>query len=275
MAPTKKISGHIFTYSRKARDIISSISGKYLRDFGIDGISINLFTCVDELIKNAVKANYKFILIYEAIYEKLRECYPDRPVAEIEEEIAGILKVQDSYDHIARDILSERNISSEVREILDQESKLLNIKNRAYAEKREITPAEREVFPSLEKLGGIKEAVKKHNVKIILKMEANTDFFYIEVTNTAPILTHDLNRIYEKRDSYRLCRAEGREMEFFINHLDTSESGFGLGYATIDSILFNWGLNPERSLNIISSIDTTIMLTIPIEEIKRESTKVK
>lgn len=267
----KKISGQIQTYSRKARDAVTKMAERFLADYGISGISMNLFTCVDELIKNAVKANYKFILIHDEIFSRMNESYKNFSPNDIEVEIKDLLKIQESFDHMAGDILSEKNLSYDVRQILNEESRVLNIKNRAYKEGRNLTDSERNEIASYEGICAMKSRGKDLGVKIILKIQANTDYFYIEVTNTAPILTSDLNRIYAKRDEYRKYRDQGKECEFFVNNLDTSESGFGLGYATIDSILYNWGLDPERALTIISSIDTTILLSLPIDELKKES----
>jgi hypothetical protein len=106
--------------------------------------------------------------------------------------------------------------------------------------------------------------MKKNNIKIIIQVQADNNYLYFEVTNTAPILTKDLNRIYTIRDTFNTYRDEGREQEFFINNLDTSEGGFGLGYATIDCILNDWELDPFRALSIISSINTTVLLSLPI-----------
>jgi hypothetical protein len=77
-----------------------------------------------------------------------------------------------------------------------------------------------------------------------------------------------LNRIYEKRDEYKMYRQQGREQDFFINNIDTSDSGFGLGYATIDSFLANLGLEPENAITIISANNTTAMLTIPLAALR-------
>ena len=86
----------------------------------------------------------------------------------------------------------------------------------------------------------------------------------MEVTNSSPILESDLRRIYEKRDEFRKCREEDRQQEFFLNNLDTSESGFGLGYATIDSYLTDLGLEPYSTIQIIAAADTTVILSLPI-----------
>ncbi len=266
----RKITGYIYSYSKKSRDMVSEMAEKFLSRAGINEISANLFSCVDELVKNAVKANYKFLLIRDRIYRQLSEEYPDKPGTDIASEINDIVKVQESFDHIAKDIINTGNISHLVREILNEEAKYLNIKNRAYRENRNYTDEEQNVITSLKLLNSIKKKIRENGIRIILKIEADEDFIYIEVTNTAPILSADLHRIHEKRDELKKYRDRGEEHLFFINNLDTTESGFGLGYAKIDMILHDWGLEPQRAAAIISSIDTTVMLTLPVAQLRRE-----
>jgi hypothetical protein len=159
-----------------------------------------------------------------------------------------------------------------VREILDEESKLLTIKNTAYLEKREYTAREKEIISGLDKINSIRKKIKERNIKIMLRIQADSDYMYIDVTNTAPILTRDIKRIHEKRDEHRRYRDEGREHEFFIDNIDTSESGFGLGYAKIDAILNSWGITNIMAITIISAINTTVMMILPVD-ILREHLK--
>ncbi len=264
----KKITGYVKTYSREARDRIIGVVERFLQNAGVEDISTGLFSCVDELIKNAVKANYKFLLIYENLFKNFLEQYPDKSSSDIKNEIFGIVKEQASYDFMANGILEEHEISKLVREILSEEAHYLKIKNKAYAENREFTKEEQDRVNSFSRINNIRKKLKEHDIQVVIKVQDDADYLYIEVTNTAPILTADLERIYNKRDEYKKYRDQGKEHEFFINNLDTSESGFGLGYATIDSFLANWGLNTDKSLRIISSIDTTVMLSLPIDEIQ-------
>ncbi|MCX7678827.1 MAG: hypothetical protein N2316_06375 [Spirochaetes bacterium] len=264
MARKKKVTGIIQIYSKKARDQIYEIGLMFAKEAGIPNVTDDVFACVDELIKNAVKANYKFLLVVQNIAAQMKKEHPDKNDEEIQKEIFNILKNRQTYDRIATKIISENYISEKVREILSQEGKYLNIRNRAYVEGRDYTPEERKKIAALTDFLEIRRQLKEKDIKIILKIEGDDDFIYIEVTNTAPILTRDLNRIYEKRDEYKIYREQGREQEFFINNIDTSDSGFGLGYATIDSFLAKLGLNPEHAITIISANNTTAMLTIPI-----------
>jgi hypothetical protein len=268
MAPKKKVTGIIQVYSRKARDQIFGIGLKFSQDAGITGVTEDLFACVDELIKNAVKANYKFLLVVERIAQNLQQQNGEKSREQIQKDIFGILKDKQTYDRMASEIISHEHISEQVRTILNQEGKYLNIRNKVYAEKRDYSEEEKKTIAGLTEFLKIRKQLKEKEIKIILKIEGNEDFVYIEVTNTAPIMTHDLNRIYEKRDEYKIYRTEGREHEFFINNIDTTDSGFGLGYATIDSFLSNMGLNPDNSITIISANNTTAMLSIPLSPLR-------
>jgi len=268
MVPKKKVTGIIQIYSKKARDQIFNIGKKFALDAGITEMVEDIFACVDELIKNAVKANYKFLLVVEKISENLKKQYRDMSPQEVQKHIFEILKDKQTYDRMASEIISQDYISEKVREILNQEGRYLNIRNKVYAEKRDYTEEEKKKITTLTDFLHIRRQLKEKDIKILLKMEGNEDFVYIEVTNTAPIMTHDLNRIYEKRDEYKICRNEGREQDFFINNIDTTDSGFGLGYATIDSFLSNMGLDPDSSITIISANNTTAMVSIPLAALR-------
>jgi len=52
-----QVKGYIQVYSRKTRDQIMKAGGKILSAAGLEGMTSDLFACVDELIKNAVKAD--------------------------------------------------------------------------------------------------------------------------------------------------------------------------------------------------------------------------
>lgn len=261
----RQTKGYIQIYSRKARDQIIKAGQKFLEEAGLGMLSSELFACVDELIKNAVKANYKFLLIRERIFEQYRQTWPDKSDAEIDTDINDIVKFPESFNHLAEDILARENLSETVRAILNEESRLLTIKNRAYAEKRGYTEDEKTVIRGLTHIAAIRQKIKDKDIRVLLRIMTDDHYIYIDITNTAPILSRDLQRIHDKRDEHLRCKQEGREHEFFINNIDTSESGFGLGYAKIDVILNNWGLENEQAVTIISAINTTVMLTLPLE----------
>lgn len=264
----RQIKGFIQIYSRQTRDRIVEAGQAILRQAGLEVLSTELFACVDELIKNAVKANYKYLLLREQIHERFRQIWPDKTEREIDEDIDDLVRLPERFNRIAGEILDSGDISSVVRDILNEESCLLTIKNRAYGEGRPCTAGEKALIEGLGKISRMRAAIRERNIRVILRIQVDDHFIYIEVTNTAPILKRDLNRIHEKRDEHRRYRDAGREHEYFVDYIDTSESGFGLGYAKIDVILNSWGLGEMDPITIISSINTTVMLTLPLEELR-------
>jgi hypothetical protein len=270
MSQREKVSGIIQVYSKQARDQITTIGLDFLRKAQITDCAEDIFACVDELIKNSVKANYKFLLIVEKLHEKLSHENPGKPSGEIDKIINDLIKNKDNFDKIALDIIKTEDIGPTVREILNEESIHLAIKNQTYEENRDYTEEEKKKISMLTKLQKIRYGMKERDIKILINIETDGEYLYIEVTNTAPIMAKDLDRIHVKREEYLQYRLAGKEYEFFINNIDTSESGFGLGYAKIDSFLANLGLDTVSSVTIVSASNTTVMLILPIKIIRNK-----
>ena len=263
-----RITGIIRHYTRKARDQIYNAGLAIFKAAGVEQHLDDIGACVDELIKNAVKANYKHLLIVEALQRQFRLQYKDKTEAQVQEYIKDILKDKIQFDTLASIVLKKENIAQKVREVLNQEGTFLLIKNKAFNENRSLTNDEIESIKTLKLFLALQQKIKQYDIKVILKIELRDNYIYIEITNTAPILSHDLQRIYSKREEYRKYKEEGREYEFFINNIDTSDSGFGLGYAKIDSYLYNLGIDPDKAVTVISINNTTAMLSIPVESLK-------
>lgn len=263
----KKVIGIIQVYSKRSRDQIQTIITNFINKAGLPESSKQLYSCIDELIKNAVKANYKFVLILDILYKQIKEKNPELNDAEINKKIDDIVKNKDKYDEIADKIAEESGVSKTVRSILNEESKLLKIKNKVYDENRSYSDEEKQQLTALSQLNMIRNELDRRDVKVIIKVEFENDFLFIEVTNTAPILGKDMKRIHDKRDEFKTYLGTGREYEFFMNNLDTSESGFGLGYATIDSFLSDLGLDPYKTIQLLAASDTTIIMSIPVGQL--------
>jgi hypothetical protein len=265
----KKITGVIQTYSRKAREQIISSAKEIFREAGAESAADDIFSCIDELIKNAVKANYKFVFILKCLAERLRQEDLSSTESVINERMNSIIKDKPRYDAIAAEITANSDVSKCVRNVLNEESVLIRLKNKTFVEKRDYTDDERAKIEGLRDLQDMRIELDKRNMKVRIIMEKDDAFIYIEVTNNAPIMDKDLSRIYDKREEYKVFRDEGREQEFFLNNLDTSDSGFGLGYATIDSFLGAMGLDPFKSIQIIAASNTTVILSLPIDTLKK------
>ncbi|MBN1499637.1 MAG: hypothetical protein JW982_05760 [Spirochaetes bacterium] len=264
----KKVSGEIQIYSKKARTQIVEIGKNIFSQSGLDRYFNDVVACVDELIKNAVKANYKFVLISNKIFENVVDENPGISESEAWEKVYEIIRNKEEYDRLSANIAETEKISNQVREILNQESIHLRLKNKIFDQKRAYTPEEIEKISGLTDLQKIRKELNGKDIKIIVKFETDDQFIFIEVTNTAPIMAKDLNRIYDKRDEFKIYRDDHREQDFFIKNLDTSDSGFGLGYATIDSFLCNMGLDPYKTIQLLAASDTTVILSFPVEEMR-------
>lgn len=263
-----EIQGTIETYSMRERDTLIKSINRILQHSGISTFSEDILSCVDELIKNSIKANYKFILIREYIMKNIIEDFPALEEPEYEEILNEMTFTRISFDTMAMEFMQQQDISKLVRQALNEEGKYQKIINRACREKRDLSDEEKATLADQKTFLQIREKLQKYKINIAYRIHVIEGNVYFEITNTAPILTRDLKRIHDKRDEFRRCFTEGREHEFFINNIDTSESGFGLGYAKIDSFLYNFGLEPEESSAIIAAGDTTVMLILPVEKLK-------
>ncbi len=267
----RKVSGYINIYSKKVKDQIRQVGENFFMSEGLPEVSDQLFPCIDELIKNAVKANYKFILIMDKLREQVKKENPSLQGAEFSKAILAILHDKVRFEKMAEPIIEQEALTNEVRRILNEESSHIKIRDKMYSEHRAMTEEEIAVVENLRYLTSIKTKLKNSRIKIILKIECDGEFIFIEVTNTAPILANDLRRIHDKRDEFKKYVEEGRAHEFFIFNMDTSDAGFGLGYATIDSILSSVGLDPYTTIQILAASDTTVMLSIPIAHLKKKA----
>ncbi len=267
----KKITGQVQAYSKRTREDLLKIGEYLFETAGIKNVFREVYSCVDELIKNAVKANYKYLLIIDQLEKKLKKENPDFSDEKIKDMVELIVKNKSEYDREAEKILKIEKISNFVREVLNEEAIQIRIKNKIYDQKRDYTDEEFNTLKGLKKINMIRHEMKKRSIDVLVKYDLDEDYIYIEVTNTSPILETDLRRIYAKRDEFKLCVEENRQQEFFLNNLDTSESGFGLGYATIDSYLSDIGLVPYNTIQIIAAMDTTVILSLPIEKLKERA----
>jgi uncharacterized secreted protein with C-terminal beta-propeller domain len=165
MAAKKKVTGIIQIYSKKARDQVFGIGLKFAKEAGIPEVTEDLFACVDELIKNAVKANYKFLLVVDKIAGQLLKKNPDKTPDQIKQNIFDILKDRQTYDRLASQIITNEYISEKVRHILSQEGKYLSIRNRVYAENRDYTEEEKKKISELKEFLDIRRQLKEQDIK--------------------------------------------------------------------------------------------------------------
>ena len=91
MNKKKKISTVIKNYTTRAKEKIVNICSEFLNENVSADFIDSIFACIDELIKNAVKANYKFLVIVEGLGKKLKLPFPDKSDEEIKEKFINVL----------------------------------------------------------------------------------------------------------------------------------------------------------------------------------------
>ena len=256
--------GYVRLYSPRAKETIRSILEKHLDKYSVSKFTDNILTCVDELVKNGLKANYKYALIRE----KLESVVVDPSYKEglsVEE----ILKNRDTFSEITTKYIDLKEIAGKVRTALTQEAKVISMKMKAVKEERPYTAEEKDKSLSFQELLSIHQKSRKYGTRVQLRVNEFWNALNIEIMNNAPILNQDLERIHKKRNEFKEYAERGEEMMFFINNMDDADGGAGLGYATIDSGLKEMGLDPFQTINIISVSNTTILIYFKLDQLKK------
>lgn len=268
--------GYVQIYTPKAKADIRQYIETNLAKYGVGSFTENVLTCVDELVKNAVKANYKYVLIRETLEEKFKEALGrGEPGLGGVASMTDLLNDRELYDKFAEEYTDLEGISARVRKALTQESKIINLKTKAGRESRKYT--EQEIVQILEckDLIDIQNKVKKYKVRVQIRMNEFWGSLNIEIMNNAPILKRDLDRIHAKRREFKSYADRGEEMNFFIENMDNADGGAGLGYATIDSGLRDMDMDPFDVISIISVTNTTILMGFKLDKLselaKREN----
>lgn len=253
---------NVIRVARKGKASIRAAIEELLSKFGADFMAEDVFASVIELVFNAIKANYRYLYIRDAIRRML-----------IEEEIANpeqiledmVVEQEKLIDAIAKIDMSE--VQRRVRSALSDEESITKVKERAAREQRALTPMERSRIAAA--LNAARHA-KREGLKVYLRMAAHDDSLIIDVVNTAPIFPDDLKRIHEKRESFRKYRERGEEQNFYIENIDETQSA-GFGAAMIDARLYNLDIIPQRNFDIWGYNDkTNVSITFPLGKVKRE-----
>ncbi len=225
-----------------------------------------VFQICDELIKNALKSNYKFLLMWAATRERLLEARPEYQADELDDWLREIFFSGEERlveQHLARIADQTERIRREVRHLLDLENRYIR-EGRLSAELP--LDAGPNSDPLLEALLSTKRLARDLNIHAHLEIQRSNDELLVTIANDSPILREDVDRIAGVRRRFREYRESGRQQEFFIENLDTSGGGHGLGYAIMDSILCEMNLDPERSLYLISATRTLVLLVLPLQQ---------
>ncbi len=250
----------ILLWTRKARQLIMDRLNSLVPEENQAQIPL-IISVLDELCKNAIKANHKYLLIRRKIREHFRKEGMEDLAAEkrMEEICADAATYNEFLDHHPELI---NGAQTHLRDILNQEAMWINLRNQ------ERTPAvqekEKEAMKKTRDYRNLFRDVRGKRVYVEFRASVKPPHLWIEVINTAPILNRDLERIRAKREEFKKHRDAGTEHEFFMNHMDTSDGGSGLGYATIDTTLASLGHEPLDALYILSLHSTNVMMNMDL-----------
>lgn len=250
----------ILLWTKKARQIVGERLAALLPDDHRAQVP-QIISVLDELTKNAIKANHKYLLVRRRMRELfnsqgLDAAQADRKVEEVCDDAAGYNEFLDQHPDLAE------GVGKNLREILNQEAMWINLRNNAVAP--DFKAKEKEAMGKTRDYRMLFRDVREKKVYVELRASSKFPHVWIELINTAPIMNRDLDRIREKRLEFKKHRDAGTEHEFFMNSMDTSDGGSGLGYATIDMTLSSMGLEPLEALYILSLHSTNVMMNLDL-----------
>lgn len=258
------VSMLVRTYSPRTSAGIKKLIEEFTPGTPYQGNEDLIFRICDELVKNAIKANYQFLLLWVAARERIRQADPQMSMADANEWLAAIFFAGESVllERQLAKIPDFAKLQTRVREVLDLENELLKRRKRSDAGSNESVSKEMqaEFAPMLE----LKRLGRELSIQVQLSLDKNKDQLIIRVENDAPIRERDAERIREVRRHYRSYHDRGEPHMFFVEHMDTSGGGHGLGYALMDSVLLDMGLAPEKCLYLVPGGKTMVLLNLPL-----------
>lgn len=247
----------IRTYSPRTMATLDQTLKELFNGLWLEQYQEEVFRICDELIKNGVKSNYRTILYWIEARKRLIDNNPDMTIAEADDWLKEVFySGEDSLIATQIGKTDRQTILNKLVRILEMEAKYIDHRMG----RREVAD------PSiLQTLLRIKKFCRKQQIGVRLQIEFDQDRINITITNDAPILNDDLNRIQAVRSNFREYQRQGNEEMFFIENINTEGGGHGLGYPLMDSILSTMKLDPDSSLFLISASQTMILLTLPVK----------
>jgi galactitol-specific phosphotransferase system IIB component len=251
----QNISVNIRRLASEGKKNVKFIIGEILKKHGADDLLDDIFVTVSELVFNAIKANYKHILIREELESYLKNDNAPHSLKQL-------LNNKTLYNAYLKKI-DLPSVSKKVKDIFRREEEATKILNKAEKEERELNPDEKNtVIVNMQMM----QKAKELNVGTFLNFNFEEQNVIIDIVNDSPISDEDLERIEKKRLSFAKYLREGREQDFYIENLDTMESA-GFGFAMIDARLYRQGIDPMRYLNIFGiGKKTCLTLTYPLKK---------
>lgn len=246
----------IRTYSPKTAAMMKESLHQAFSGLWLESHVEDIFHICDELVKNGVKSNYKTILYWMEARKRFQEKNPDVALDEIDEWLYEVFySGENELIELQFNKVEREKILNDLLGILEMEAMYIDHRMG----RRRLAHA-----GLLRELIRIKRFCKKHRIGVQVRIESAGDQLHITVSNDAPILEEDLVRIQSVRSTFRDFQRRGNEEQFFLEHINTSGGGHGLGYPLMDSILTTMHLDPDTSLFLISATRTMILLSLPI-----------
>lgn len=210
-----------------------------MHSLGKPEYALDLSESILELAFNALKANYAHAIVIDTLKPKIER--NSTPSADV-------------YEFLKSDILKEaylgminsKEVNQKVKDALHLEKKIFDINDRLAKNERE---------PSLMEMGSIQDmhaAFKnliRRKVVSTLHMVKGPSKITLHLVNDAPISDKGIERIRQMRLRFRNYYDKKCVGQFFVDHLDESESA-GFGSALIDSRLLQWGFNPDKHFKV-------------------------
>ncbi len=251
----QNIAVNVRRLASKGKESVKYIIGEILKKHDAIDLLDEIFVTVTELVFNAIKANYKYIITMDALAHLINKTKAAHTIKQI-------MQNNTLYNAYIKK-LDMQKINDNVKDIFEKEEKAGKIISKAQDEKRELTDQEKAEIK--DKMKMMKIAQQKE-IKVYLNFNFEENDVIIDIVNDAPISEQDLERIQEKRESYAKYHKQGREHEFFIENIDTAESA-GLGLAMIDARLYNQNIDPLKSFHIFGiGKKTCLTLTYPLKK---------
>ena len=253
------IRRHSHPVSLKIRDLIE----QHARETWLAERYDHVFQICDELIKNALKSNYQFLMLWLATRQRLMEATPDLGIQEANEWLSEVFFCGENIliEKQLEKMPDPKQMQLTIRRLLDLENELTKFKDRAGPS----AVTRRELREKFDPLFRIKRLSRQLKINVHFRIERTARQLVITVQNDAPILERDVNRIKYVRDKFKAYADRGAPQAFFIENLDTSGGGHGLGYALMDSILMDLKLSPEKCLFLVPADRTLVLLALPLD----------
>lgn len=255
----------IKNYSDQSMSKVREYLRTYLADSWLSDHSDQIYQICDELLKNALKSNYKFLLLWMSTRQRMMDSAAEMTEQDADDWLKEVLFSGENIliEKQMEKVPDRNQIPIQVRKLLDLENRLMQSRRRGRQQDNTRGLAEED----LKFYVRVKRMARLLKIFIQFRIERSPDQILISISNDAPILDEDLRRINRIRARFQEYADQGRQQEFFIENLDTSGGGFGLGYALMDSVLTQLDLDPQKSLYLISATRTMVLVALPTEAV--------